>query len=244
MKIKGTFASQMSGKLGGLVAATSKGGIQYLRRLPSARIVGSALQNAVRSIIRSLSQAWSGTLDAEDRASWNTYAQNVTKLDSLGNTIQLSGSNWFVGNNAVRLQAAANSTITLTRVDKMVGPFNLGNPDSFLPGNLTIEVGAAGAGTLTAAPGIPPLAGADAAAGDVAVLYASTPYAPGRSYPAGPNNLVGVFAADGTLTNYTFQLPPALIATDPNQKQDFILRLSRADGRLSSPFRTTVDLSA
>lgn len=69
--------------------------------------------------MKSLVSLFSSTLSGTQRASFQTYAENVTTTDSLGNTIKLSGQNWYVSQNSLR-QLAGRS-----RVDTCSSNFTL-----------------------------------------------------------------------------------------------------------------------
>lgn len=98
-------AGAASGKMGAMVAARNKGG-QYLRArvVPSGR-VASEFQQPIRNALASLVTQWNSELTQEQRDGWGTYALGVRVLNRLGDSIQLSGQNWFIACNTPRLQA-------------------------------------------------------------------------------------------------------------------------------------------
>lgn len=118
MKYTSAIAATASGSMGGATASRNKGG-QYFRRRAIPTNPSSSRQQVVRNGLANLSQAWSNTLTAAQRAAWSTYAANVPKTDSLGNTINLSGIGWYVACNNARISAgkaivaAAPTTFTL-----------------------------------------------------------------------------------------------------------------------------------
>lgn len=235
MKVKGSIVSQMSGRLGGLVAAAVKGGTQILRRRPNARQTASYAQSIVRSAVRLLSNKWGTSLSDSQRGGWNLYARNVTKLNGFGDAIHVSGNNWFVGNNVPRqqLNSALGGSLTLA-LDPPTA-YDLGNPAGFTPDKASVVVNAGlGRGTITFTAGTFPMTTEPE---DAVVLYASTPYGPGRAAPVGPSALVTYMKASSTLTGTGFALPAEFVPGGTLTQQDFTLRLTRGDGRLSSPFR-------
>jgi hypothetical protein len=233
MKIKGALISQMSGKLGGVVAATVKGGMQVLRRRPVGSKVASALQATMRAAISSLAGAWSGTLTAGQRSDWNSYGAAVTKTNGFGDQIHVSGNNWFVGNNSVRIQANAELGLNLAIASNAPIELNLG--DGYYGGYWGVTVNSAtGHGTLTMNSTYMPCG---SAVGDTLLLFASKPYSPGRASPVGGNQLVASLPANGTLALASFTLTGGMIPGGSLTQQSYTLRQSRADGRLSSPFR-------
>lgn len=90
--------------MGGATASRNKGG-QYFRRRAIPTNPSSTRQQVMRNGLAGLTQAWSNTLTAAQRAAWATYAANVPTTDVLGNTINLSGINWYVAANQPRLSA-------------------------------------------------------------------------------------------------------------------------------------------
>ena len=233
MKIKGALISQLSGKLGGVVASTVKGGMQVLRRRPTGVKVASALQEVMRVSLSALSGAWAATLTDEQRSAWNAYAAAVSKTNGFGDQIHVSGANWFCGNNSVRLQANSVLGLSLTVAADAPLEYNVG--DGYYGGYWGVTINSSsGVGTLTMeAPYMP----CGSAAGDTLLLWASKPYSPGRSAPIGGNQLVASLPANGTLTTASFTLTGGMIPGGSLTQQSYTLRQSRADGRLSSPFR-------
>lgn len=243
MKIKGALISQLSGKLGGIVAATVKGGIQVLRRRPGASAKNTPLQAIVRAAMAALSQRWSQVLTQAQRDAWDTYALNVSRLNNQGDTIHISGFAWYVGNNIPRVnQNGAVGTLALATVDDAPATYDVGNPAAFEPGNWTASATTTGTLSLGFGAGLMPMAGT-AGAGNAVLVYASTPFSAGRAEPVGPNNLVMCVDAGATNSFFEAALPTALIPPDTNSQMKVELRLSRADGRLSSPFRTDATVS-
>lgn len=104
MKYTSAIASTASGSMGGATASRNAGG-QYFRRRAIPTNPSTARQQVVRNGLASLSQAWSNTLTQTQRDAWNTYAANVTTTDTLGNAIKLSGIDWYIACNNVRVSA-------------------------------------------------------------------------------------------------------------------------------------------
>lgn len=72
---------------------------------------GTSGQTAVRNFLAFLASAWSNVLTQAQRNAWTAYAANVPTTDALGNSINITGANWYTAVNVSRLQAS------LTRVD-------------------------------------------------------------------------------------------------------------------------------
>lgn len=134
----------MSGKLGGIVASHNKGGA-YFRRKSIPTNPNTVRQQAIKNIFATLVEAWTETLTQAQREAWDVYAQNVPVTDSLGQTINLSGQNWYIGNNTPRLQAGlptvANAPVVFNRGNPVTSMATevLGNPNEIgtLAGNMS-----------------------------------------------------------------------------------------------------------
>lgn len=76
----------------------------YLRARTVPSNPNTLSQQAIRTAFAALTPAWS-SLTASQQAAWNLYAKNVSVVLNNGQTRILSGFNWFVGANQLRLQA-------------------------------------------------------------------------------------------------------------------------------------------
>jgi hypothetical protein len=68
------ISTKLSGKLGGVVGATARGGVGYFRRRIDPSNPRSPQQGVARSVMATLSNAWRVTLTATQRASWSALA--------------------------------------------------------------------------------------------------------------------------------------------------------------------------
>lgn len=103
MKIKSALITQASGSVGGMTASRNRGGM-YLRSRAIPTDPNTFSQQIARALLGFISNAWAGLTDAQ-REAWALYAANVPKIDALGDSISLSGQQWFVACNTVRLRA-------------------------------------------------------------------------------------------------------------------------------------------
>jgi hypothetical protein len=218
MLIRGILTT-MSGSLGGITAARNKGGM-YLR----ARVVpvdpGSFFQTAVRTIFGQLAVLWSSTLTAAQRTAWETYAENVTVVNRIGETVNLTGFQMYIRSNTPRLQAG------LPRVD--IGPVTMSLP-AFTPMSMAV---AGGGSTLSVS-----FTDSDAWANlddNAALVLGAREQAPTINFFKGPYR----FAS--SILGLTIGPPtsPAAI-TSPfsytsGNKAFAQVRISLADGRLSA----------
>ena len=94
----------LRGSIGDNTFSHNRGG-DYVRRRVSPTNPNSSRQQAMRSILSTLSAAWSSVLTAVQRAQWNTWAEAQSKTGPLGNTINLTGINAYVWLNSHLLDA-------------------------------------------------------------------------------------------------------------------------------------------
>jgi hypothetical protein len=178
-----------------------------------------------------LAALWSSTLTAAQRAAWNLYGDNVVVKDKLGQDIYLTGFNWYVGNNALILQASG------TRVDAGPTTFSLADSDDTISGaisestqNLTLTYDDA-------------LDWCDEDGAHL-LVYISKPQGAGRNYLPPQYRLADIVDGDSG----TPPTSPATIASPWGvaENQRCLVRgvIVRADGRRSAPFHDTVDVGA
>lgn len=74
MKVSSAILTEMSGKLGGAVAAKARGGVQYFRALVTPSNPRSTAQSRMRLILSGLSAAWLSVLTGTQRAGWSAVA--------------------------------------------------------------------------------------------------------------------------------------------------------------------------
>lgn len=217
MKWKSALVTALSGKIGGMVAATARGA-QYFRAYVVPANRDTDFQRAVRDAVKTVSQRWSSVLTDDQRSAWAVYANNTTFTSPIGDVIKLSGANAYTRANVSRIHAG------LAVVDDAPEVYDVGNPTSFLQ---TMNVNGDSC-TFTGA------LDATGDAGDRLLVYASRPFSPGRAHPVGGNRLLGTCTSNGTTTSKVFTLPWTVPADSLLQ---LTVRLSRSDGRLSSTFQ-------
>lgn len=106
--ISPTFG-EMRGKLAGNVFSRNKGG-PYVRQHAVPTNPNTARQQSTRAWLSQCSSLWNTTLTAAQRAQWNEFAETHSALNSLGQTIFLTGLDWFTKVNT-RLLDAGLSTL-------------------------------------------------------------------------------------------------------------------------------------
>lgn len=214
---------QMSGSIGANTFARNRSG-NYVRARTSPVNPNTARQVAVRSAIATLTVRWSSTLTAVQRTAWNLYAESVNMLNRLGETILLSGFNHYIRSNVTR------ETGPTVLIDDGPTIFELPAHDPTF--------------AVTASEATQQLTITFDATMDWAVeddsflfLFQGQPQNAQRNFFAGPwrfINYVGGVDPGGPVTPHV-EIGPFAIAE--GQHQWVYGRISRADGRLSEPFR-------
>lgn len=150
-----------SGSLGNQTASRNRSG-QYLRQRSLPVQPRTAPQQAARARLTTQSAAWRG-ITAAQRLAWKSFAQSFTVVNSLGQTINLTGHQLFVKVNSVLL---------------LLGQSTVAVPPA-LPTWAAVTVTGVDA---TAGTQLLELAGAVPATGTRHMIYASTQLSPGVSY--------------------------------------------------------------
>lgn len=223
MLFKGTFGTQMSGSIGGLVFSHNAGGT-YVRARVTPTNPNSPQQIAVRNAVAFLSNFWNNGLTLLQRSIWDTYALNVSVTNRIGDQVFISGMTQYVRSNVARIQA------NLARADNGPGVFNIGQntPPSitnFSEGTQLGEINF-GNGQL-----------ADAWANEVGGfmwVFISPPQNPTINYYRGPYRLVAVVVGDPVppVSPILINAPFPFIA---GAKIFGRAITGRADGRLATP---------
>lgn len=248
MKVLPTMGSMYSGSLRGITAGHNKGGL-YFRGRTIPTNPNTARQQSVRSVVNGIMQSWSDSLSETQRQAWRDYAENVPIQDSLGQTMTLSGVNWYVKSQTVPRQAANSGLATTGATITQDAPvmFNTGE---------SIQAVTAFQGDFTAPPGEVNIeadfTGEAPTAGTVFVFIAP-PQTPGTRFYKGPYQLAtfGDFALSADNVIITADLSdPTMWDSDttpvPGWDELFVplkLIIQYDDGRRSEEFRMLVQFS-
>lgn len=165
----------LSGSIAGNTFAHNRGG-QYVRQRSIPVNPTTTKQSAIRNIISITSSGWNG-LTQPQRDAWAQWAALNPVVDSLGQTVQLTGHQAFVGLNS-RLALAAVAAVTTPPAG--VGPPDLTGATAVLtaPGSIAV--------TYTPTP-LP--------AGNRLVVWATIPATVGRNPNRNQARLIGISAA-------------------------------------------------
>lgn len=214
MKFNPVFADTPSGSLAGITASRNRFG-SYFRMKAVPVNPNSTRQQAIRSIFGTAVQAWTETLTAAQRAGWETYAENVPFLDSLGNSINLTGQQAFLRTTIARLNIGGAIIAAAPTI------MNTGAPPTDIQGNTSsnsneIEIvsGALATNIL--------INGTASDDGDL-VLQLGPPINASRNFFKGPYQKAVVGAVPGST--------PSVALTDSQP-------LAQADGLVAGQFRS------
>lgn len=225
VKLGGGVATA-SGSIGGTTFSRNRGG-PYIRTRAVPVNPGTTYQQTVRALVAELTSRWLNTLTAAQRAAWDTYAENVELPNPLGDPRNVGGLAMYVRSNVSRLQASATS---YPRVDSGPTVFNLG--EFSFP-----DLGNASEAAQTASlvfNNADDWANEDGAG---MIVYGSRAMNASVNYFKGPYRYCHKIDGDSV----TPPTSPATITWPfpflEGQKVYAAVRVTRADGRLSSQFR-------
>lgn len=219
-----------SGSVGGTTYSRNRYGM-YRRSRATPVNPNTANQVLVRAAMTGLVNAWTSVLTGAQRDVWNDYAANVPVTDALGQSINLTGQNWYIGNNVPRLQASIKLSATVPSV--------AAGPTIFNRGDFTTPTFAASESTgfSVTFDDSDDWANEDNA---FLFLYQGKPVNASRNFFNGPYRLVGVIEGDAvsapsspaTINAATLASLGFAIAED--QLCNLAVSVARADGRLST----------
>lgn len=221
MLIKGSMVTEMSGSLGGITAARNRGGL-YLRARSGSPNPNSPAQQDARTSFSALVTAWTSTLTETQREGWRDYAANVTVTNPLGDAHNLTGQQWYIGNNTPRIIAglARVDDAPTTYATAQLNPVSLAvNEASLPPASLTFD-------DTQSWPDED---------GSALLVQVSRPQNASITFFGGPFRFAGAVLGDST----TAPTSPAgftnPFAVTEGQAVYARCRLTLADGRLSTP---------
>lgn len=222
MKFKSLLFAQTSGSMGGVTFSHNRGGL-YTRSRAIPTNPATPFQEVIRNATTQLTNFWLDTLTVAERLAWETYAENVTVTDRLGEQMKLPPLAMYVRSNVSRLQQG------LPRQDAAPVIFNLGGftGPSFTFAQATSTL------SVTFEPG-----DGWANEDDSAMLvYTSREQNPTIKFFKGPYRLAGAVLGDLALPPTS---PADIVTPFPAAVGNRIfvqVRVTRADGRLSEAFR-------
>ena len=211
----------ISGSIGGTTYSHNAGG-PYMRERRVPTNPGTEFQTALRGYLAQLTALWV-TLTQAQRDGWAAYSVNVLLPNPLGDQREIGALAHYVRSNVPRLQSGC------PRVDTAPVIFTLGEFTQPTITSITAPT-ALSLGFTEADDWV----GEDDSA---LLIYGSRGYNPTRNYHKGPYRYADLIEGDSVTpetTPYAAVMPFTLQA---DQKAFIFGRVTRADGRLSAPFR-------
>lgn len=210
---------QRSGSIGGTVWSRNRYGA-YIRNRSVPVNPNTDRQVAVRNIVRALTIAWQNVLTTAQRDAWDVYASNVTWLNKLGQSVNLTGLNHFIRSNTPRLQSGSD------RVDDGPVIFNLATAE------LELAVTASEA-TQQASIAFDNAAAWANETGACQYVYGGLPQNGGIKFFGGPWRLIGLIEGDDITPPVSPAVEDYPFPFAEGQRLWVRSRVSRLDGRLS-----------
>jgi len=227
MKFASGFVTMASGSMGGMTASRNRFG-RYLRARVNPVNPGTDRQTSVRNNLATLSIRWKQTLTDAQRSAWETYAVNTPVVDNLGASQTLTGLNWYVACNSLRLQAS------LAIVDD--------GPTEFGLAQLSPVSAAITASDDTAAITFVNTDQWATEVGGALLVFGSVGKSPSISFFKGPYRYASKIA--GAVSPPASPQDVVLVDNIANGQKVFLRAIAiQADGRISDPFRFS-DVSA
>lgn len=219
----GAIASDIRGSIGGTVFSRNGGGAYAKQRIKGTD-PNTASQQVMRSIMSGLISAWAA-LAAQVRTDWGVYASAVGFVNRLGDVINLSGYNMYCRTKALFdligsvMPAAAPTVMTLAETDGTI----VITPDASSKNiSVAFDDAKAWANEL----------------GGHLLCYQGRPQNPTVNSYSGPFKYAG--KVDGVALGVESpQVVNSLYTMAAGQKCFMQFRVVRADGRVSTPFRST-----
>jgi len=222
IKLGGGIAD-IRGSIGGTVFSRNRyGAIARNRTIPVDP--GSAAQMTVRALMGQARAAYFDVITAVQRAAWDVYAANVPMTNRLGETMNLTGYNMYCRTNIAALNAGMN------RIDDAPTDFSLAGQDGSVVATVTAafnELSLAFDNAMDWANEV----------GGALLVFESKPQNPGVNYFKGPWNFLGKIDGDSVTAPTDPQTFTSQHSLAVGQKMFYQLRIVRADGRVSEPFR-------
>lgn len=222
MIYKSALLTQASGSVNGLTFSRNAGGA-YIRSRTLPVNPNTPLQQIIRQLLLQLVGLWGGVLTAADRLGWATYSTNVPMLNALGDSRPIGGMQNYIRSNVSRLM------VGLPRQDKAPQIFNTG--DYTAPTVTSITAPSA----ISLA-----FAASDEWAnetGSALIISASRPQNPTINFFKGPYQFAGAVLGDSATPPTSPAALTSPFAYAAGQQAFLFGRVTRSDGRLSSPFR-------
>jgi len=221
IKLGGGIA-QMSGSIAGTTFARNRYGA-YARNRTIPINPSTPAQNKIRGTAANLKAAWINDLTANERAAWDEYAANVSMVNRLGESVNLSGYNHFCRTNAALLYQ------DLAVIEAAPKEFSVGEQDP------TLAVAGTADDQKIQVTFDDALAWANEVGGYM-LLQMGKPQNPTVNFFKGPWKTIGKISGAAVAPTSPVELSGAFVIS-AGQRIFVQARIIRKDGRLSAPFR-------
>ena len=214
--------AKASGSINGMTFSHNRGG-QYTRCRSVPTNPQTSFQSAIRDAMSCLVVDWNDTLTQAQRDAWDTYGDNVPVTNRIGNQTNLTGQNWFVGNNIPRVAQGESAIVAAPTTFNQSYGGDLSTSQVKEGAALEFSIDTAGDWT-------------DQDGGKFFVQQ-GIPQNAGSQFYGGPYRTVGVIDGDATTPPTTISIAAVdlAFALTEGQRVKFRLRGQPTDGRLSSP---------
>jgi len=214
---------EMAGSIAGTVFARNRYG-KYARARSKPTNPNTPGQQQVRAAIAWLTDHWSSTLTPDQRTAWQLYADSLNMLNRLGEVMHLSGFNHFCRSNAIPKRNADTVVVagpTIFEIPEHDPTFAFTASEATQKISVTFDAEAAWANETD---------------GHLYV-FAGKPMNAQRNFFAGPWRFAAAIDGDDTTPPTSPSEVDSPWVISEGQALWIYARISRADGRLSEPFR-------
>lgn len=223
--------SEGRGSVGGMTFSRNRYG-PYTR----ARVVpvnpNSPRQYFARGVFTVLANRWVNTLTQAQRDAWNLYGENISWLNSLGQTVHLTGYSHYQRSNGAIIAAGG-----IVIVDD--GPTNFSLPGA----DITFAAAISEATQLISVTFDNTLAWANEDEGFL-LIHMALPRVGSRDFIGGPTRKAGAVEGDAITPPTSPDTIAVPFPVAQTQKTEVLARVIRSDGRVSTLFRTVVTVAA
>lgn len=221
---------EIRGSIAGNTFSRNRSGA-YVRARTKPVNPNTSRQQQVRASLAQLTVRWANTLTGAQRTAWNLYASNVVMTNKLGESINLSGFNHYIRSNATRL---AGPTVV---IDPGPTVFEIPEADP----TLVVTASEATQQLTIAFDNTLPWAIED---DSFLLLFEGQPQNAQRNFFGGPWRFITWVPGADPGGAITPSVNNTLFGIAESQRLWIYARISRADGRLSQPFRADVIVAA
>lgn len=217
--------SKASGSQGGTTFSHNRYGM-YTRSRSTPVNPSSQRQQSHRAGMQYLTETWREILTQHQRDGWDVYGDNVVMKNKIGQDVYLPGFNHFLRSNLAR--EISDSTIVILPPQI----FTLPEADT------GVYVAYSSASQHSSVNFNTSLPWANENGAHMSV-FMSKPVNVHRNFVGGPYRFMGVLHGDASAAPTSPTVMPAPFPFGMNQRISTKFRISRADARLSEPFRYT-----